>query len=129
MRVTVAADPIIAMDKMAKERPDVIVLDLEMPRMHGITFLRKIMSEDPIPVVVCSGAAESGGAIAALEEGAVAVIAKPKIGVRDFLHESAVMLIDTVLSASQAKLRRKHSVVAPRTAKPVLPKHTFAHAQ
>ena len=57
MRVTVAADPIIAMDKMSRERPDVIVLDLEMPRMHGITFLRKIMAEDPIPVVVCSGAA------------------------------------------------------------------------
>jgi two-component system, chemotaxis family, protein-glutamate methylesterase/glutaminase len=118
INVTVAADPLIAMDKMARERPDVIMLDLEMPRMHGITFLRKIMVEDPIPVVVCSGFAESGGAIAisALEEGAVAVIAKPKLGVRDFLHESAVTLIDTIVSASEAKLRSRRKIeriVAP----------------
>src|SRR6059058_3953480 len=81
-QVAVAADPLIAIDKMARDRPDVILLDLEMPRMHGMTFLRKIMAEDPIPVVVCSGAAESGGAtaISALEHGAVAVIAKPKLG-------------------------------------------------
>ena len=109
LHVTVASDPLAAMDKMARERPDVILLDLEMPRMHGLTFLRKIMSEDPIPVVVCSGAAASGDAtaIAALEQGAVAIITKPKLGVSDFLHESALTLIDTIVGAAHARLRPK----------------------
>jgi len=52
MEVAVAADPLIAMSKMKQARPDVIVLDLEMPRMDGLTFLRKLMAEDPIPVVI-----------------------------------------------------------------------------
>jgi two-component system chemotaxis response regulator CheB len=130
IQVTVAADPLIAMEKMARERPDVILLDLELPRMHGLTFLHKIMSEDPIPVVVCSGVVASGGAaaIAALEQGAVAVITKPKMGVRDFLHESALMLIDTVVGAAHAKLRNKR--VRPdsdsvRTADVVAPKRRY----
>jgi two-component system chemotaxis response regulator CheB len=128
IQVTVAADPIIAMEKMARERPDVILLDLELPRMHGLTFLHKIMSEDPIPVVVCSGVAASGdaAAIAALEQGAVAVITKPKMGVRDFLHESALMLIDTVVGAAHAKVSNKR--VRPesnRTADTVVPKRRF----
>src|SRR5512132_1683950 len=99
--VSVAADPVIALRKMAQARPDVIVLDLEMPRMDGLTFLRKIMAEDPIPVVVCSGLAGSGteAALCAVDEGAVEVIAKPKLGVRDFLEESAVMLLDAVRAA------------------------------
>ncbi|HET7841122.1 MAG TPA: response regulator, partial [Terriglobia bacterium] len=60
IHVTVAADPLIAMDKMKRQRPDVILLDLEMPRMDGLTFLRKIMAEDPIPVIVCSALAPPG---------------------------------------------------------------------
>src|SRR5262245_5549299 len=109
LQVTVSQDPIIAMNKMKKVRPDVIVLDLEMPRMNGITFLQKIMSQDPIPVVVCSGRAGPGtdAAVRALEHGAVAIINKPEIDVRGFLEDSAVMLIDTVLGAAGAK------VVAP----------------
>jgi two-component system chemotaxis response regulator CheB len=133
IQVTVAADPLIAMEKMARERPDVILLDLELPRMHGLTFLHKIMSEDPIPVVVCSGMVASGGAaaIAALEQGAVAVITKPKMGVRDFLHESALMLIDTVVGAAHAKLRNKR--VRPdsdvvRTADVVAPKRRYTQS-
>ena len=55
MEVMVAADPLIALRKMESRRPDVIVLDLEMPRMDGLTFLRRVMRQDPIPVVVCSG--------------------------------------------------------------------------
>ena len=107
MTVITASDPLIAMEKMKGTRPDVIFLDLEMPRMDGLTFLRKIMLEDPIPVVVCSGLAGQGteAALRALEEGAVEVVTKPKFGVRDFLHESAVMLIDIVRGAAQAHLR------------------------
>lgn len=106
IRVSVAADPIIAFAKIEKEVPDVVITDLVMPRMDGLTFLRKIMAERPIPVVVCSEVAHrrTEDAISALELGAVEVITKPKLGVRDFLHESAVMLIDVVRSAALAKL-------------------------
>ena len=109
MSVAVAADPLIAMDKMACVRPDVIVLDLEMPRMDGLTFLRKIMTEDPIPVVVCSGLTGEGteAAIRAMEEGAVEIVTKPKVGIREFLHESAVMLVDAVRGAARARVRRR----------------------
>lgn len=105
IRVSVAADPIIALAKIEKDPPDVIITDLVMPRMDGLTFLKKIMAERPLPVVVCSEAAHrrTEDAISALELGAVAVIQKPKLGVREFLHESAVMLIDAVRSAAQAK--------------------------
>ena len=109
MSVTVAADPLVAMAQMRTRRPDVIVLDLEMPRMDGLTFLRKVMEEDPVPVVVCSGLAAAGmrGALRAVEEGAVAVVAKPKLGPRDFLHDSRVMLVDTVRGAAQARVHRR----------------------
>ena len=75
--------------------------------MDGLTFLRTLMQESPIPVVVCSGLATRGAELAlrALEEGALAIIAKPKLGVREFLHDSAVMLLDTVWNAAQAQLR------------------------
>jgi two-component system, chemotaxis family, protein-glutamate methylesterase/glutaminase len=106
IRVSVAADPLIASAKMQKERPDVVITDLEMPRMDGLTFLRKIMAESPIPVVVCSGLAAKGTELAlrALEEGAVEIITKPKLGVREFLHESAVLLLDAVWSAAEARI-------------------------
>src|SRR6266436_5386465 len=109
MVVTVAADPYIALDKMGRSRPDVILLDIEMPRMDGLTFLRKIMTEDPIPVVVCSGLAARGTATAirALEEGAVEVIAKPQLGVRDFLHDSAAELIEVIRDAAEVRVRRR----------------------
>ncbi len=104
--VVVAADPIIARGKIVKERPDVIVLDLEMPRMDGLTFLRELMTTDPIPVVICSGLTVSGAehALRAVEEGAVSIVTKPKIAVREFLYESAVTLVDAVQSAAQARL-------------------------
>jgi two-component system, chemotaxis family, protein-glutamate methylesterase/glutaminase len=87
MAVETAGDPLIAIDKMRRCRPDAIVLDIEMPRMDGITFLQKLMREDPIPVVVCSGLAGPGTEVAvhALEEGAVDIVAKPRIGVKGFL--------------------------------------------
>ena len=119
IKVSVAADPIIAFAKIEKETPDVVITDLVMPRMDGLTFLRKIMAERPLPVVVCSEVAHrrTEDAISALELGAVEVIKKPKLGVRDFLHESAVMLIDVVRSAAQAKL-------TPAPFLPVLPRNT-----
>ena len=118
--VTVAADPYIALDKMGRSRPDVILLDLEMPRMDGLTFLRKIMTEDPIPVVVCSGLAARGTATAirALEEGAVEVLAKPQLGVRDFLHDSAETLIEVIREAAEVRVRRRE------VASSLLPRHS-----
>ena len=115
IRVSIASDPLIADVKMQKERPDVVITDLEMPRMDGLTFLRKIMAESPIPVVVCSGLAAKGTdlALRALEEGAVEIITKPKLGVRDFLHESAVLLLDAVWSASEARVVPRQKIATP----------------
>ncbi|HEX9052952.1 MAG TPA: chemotaxis response regulator protein-glutamate methylesterase [Anaeromyxobacter sp.] len=112
MAVTTANDPIIAMDKMRRDRPDVIVLDIEMPRMDGLTFLHKLMAEDPLPVVVCSGLAHPGSEVAvqALEEGALDVVAKPRLGVKGFLEDSAQRIVQVVRAASQARVRRR----APR---------------
>ena len=110
--VASAADALIAQAKIARERPDVIVLDLEMPRMDGLTFLRAQMATDPIPVVVCSGLTVAGAehAMRALEEGAISIVTKPRIGVREFLYESAVTLVDAVRAAPQAQAAR----AAPR---------------
>jgi two-component system, chemotaxis family, protein-glutamate methylesterase/glutaminase len=109
MDVATASDPLIAMQKMAVRRPDVLLLDIEMPRMDGLTFLRKIMREDPIPVVICSALAGPGSDVAfrALECGAVDVVAKPQIGLRDFLQESAVVLGDVIRGAAHARLQRR----------------------
>ncbi len=116
--VKAAADPLIAWGKMQKDPPDVVITDLEMPRMDGVTFIRKIMAEMPTPVVVCSGLAARGTELAlrALEEGAVEVITKPKVGVRDFLHESAVTLLDAVWSASHAQIARRSKPAFPPVA-------------
>jgi two-component system, chemotaxis family, protein-glutamate methylesterase/glutaminase len=123
--VSVAADPLIAMAKMQKRRPDVIITDIEMPRMDGLTFVRKIMADSPIPVVICSGFAAKGTEVAlhALDEGAVEIITKPKFGVRDFLHESAVLLLDVVWSAAEARIVSRSKFVASNrlTADAVLP--------
>ncbi len=106
MNVQSAPDPIIAEQKMVHFSPDVVILDLEMPRMDGLTFLRKLMSERPVPVVVCSSHAEDGSdmALRALELGAVDILAKPRLGVRDFLHDSAVMLVESVRGAAMARV-------------------------
>jgi two-component system chemotaxis response regulator CheB len=106
MNVTTAADPIIAMAKMESRRPDVIVLDLEMPRMDGLTFLRKVMQEAPLPVVVCSSLTESSSELTmrALQLGAVDVVLKPRISIGQSADESVIELIDTVRAASQARV-------------------------
>jgi two-component system chemotaxis response regulator CheB len=113
LRVSVAPDALIAFDKMRKDPPDVIVLDLEMPRMDGLTFLRKVMTEAPTPVVVCSAhtARGSENALRALEEGAVEIVTKPQLGVRDFLTDSAVLMIEAIRAAAEVRL--SPSRVAP----------------
>jgi len=112
--VAVAADPFIAMNKMKQRRPDVIILDLEMPRMDGLTFLQKIVREDPIPVVICSALTgqETSIGLQALDEGAVEVVTKPRLGVKEFLYESAVTLVDAVRAADRSRQK------APRMATP-----------
>lgn len=102
-----ASDPIFAMAKLAREWPDVIVLDVEMPRMDGITFLKKIMAERPTPVVICSSLTEKGAetTLQALAAGAVEIISKPKVGLKSFLQESAAELVSAVRAAAQANVR------------------------
>lgn len=123
MGVATASDPLIAMEKMRAARPDVIVLDLEMPRMDGLTFLRRLMTSEPLPVVVCSGLAGPGteAALQALEEGAVEIIAKPSLGVKAFLRESAERLCDAVRGAAQARVRGTAPAEEKLTADAVLP--------
>lgn len=103
-----ASDPIFAMDKMDGNWPDVIVLDIEMPRMDGISFLKKIMTERPTPVVICSTLTEKGSetAMLALSLGACDVITKPKIGLKDFLSESTILLTDAVFAAASVSLKQ-----------------------
>lgn len=103
--VVTAADPLIAMEKMRKARPDVMLLDLEMPRMDGLTFLRKVMKESPMPVIVCSAVAGRGTekAIQALELGAIDIVEKPRIAVREFLQESVIHLTDAIRGAAAAR--------------------------
>jgi len=124
IKVSVAADPLIAFAKIARQKPDVVITDLVMPRMDGMTFLRKIMAEQPLPVIVCSEVAHrrTEDAISALQLGAVEVIKKPKLGVRNFLEEHRVMLLDVVRSAAQARLFPVPLPAAPRyTADAILP--------
>ena len=113
-----ASDPIFAMDKLAKEWPDVIVLDVEMPRMDGITFLKKIMSERPTPVVICSSLTQKGAetSLQAMSAGAVEVITKPTTGLKNFLLESAAELVSAIRAAANANVRN----LGKRHAAPVL---------
>ena len=103
-----ASDPYFAVSKMKNETPDVITLDIEMPRMDGLTFLKKIMSQHPIPVVICSSLTTAGSeaAIKALEYGAVEVITKPQLGTKKFLEESKVRIVDAVKAAYLTRARK-----------------------
>lgn len=115
-----AEDPYVAAGKMRDRIPDVITLDVEMPRMDGITFLQKIMNQHPVPVVICSSlvAAKSETALKALEYGAVEIIQKPRLGSKEFLEESRTLICDAVKAAAMAKVR-----VMPEVRK-IEPKHS-----
>lgn len=118
-----AADPLLAMTRMKAEWPDVIVLDIEMPRMDGLTFLRKIMGERPTPVVICSTLTEKGArtTIEAMAAGAVAIITKPKLGLKQYLKDTSDDLVSAVRAAARANVRR----IAPGNAPPaVVEKHS-----
>src|SRR5579872_2947001 len=114
-----AGNPFIAADRIAEQVPDVITLDIEMPGMDGLTFLQKIMSQHPIPVIICSSLAEEGGqsTLRALEYGAVDIITKPRVGSKRFLEESSVLLCDAVKAAAQA---HPHPYSPPRIVEPKL---------
>ena len=102
-----AADPLFAMDKMRRSWPDVIILDIEMPRMDGLAFLRKLRAERPTPVIICSSLAESGSGtlMQALAAGAVSVVSKPKSGLKNFLEDATSDIIAAVRSAAGARVR------------------------
>ena len=102
-----AADPYIASDRIKEEIPDVITLDVEMPRMDGLNFLKIIMSQRPVPVVMCSSLTERGSetALKAIEYGAVEIILKPRLGTKSFLEESRIRICDAVKAAAQARVR------------------------
>jgi len=125
--IAVASDPYAAVEKIKHQTPDVITLDIEMPRMDGLTFLERIMSQHPIPVVICSTLADNGSdsALAALEKGAVDIITKPKIGTREFFEETRVRICDIVKSAAGARAHKPSPTLraTPKlTADAVLPK-------
>lgn len=120
MEVCAAAqDPLFAIRHMNKSWPDVIILDIEMPRMDGITFLRKIMSEHPTPVIMCSSLTEKGAqtSIQAMSLGAIEIVTKPRLGVKGFLSESADEIINAVLSASQARVTKCTPIALQATKK------------
>jgi two-component system chemotaxis response regulator CheB len=123
-----ASDPFIAAEHIRNAVPDVILLDVEMPRMDGITFLQKIMSQHPMPVVICSSLAEEGSetSLRAMDYGAVEIIEKPRLGAKQFLEESRIRVCDAVKAAAtvpRKRLTSHPSVILPKlTADAVLAK-------
>jgi two-component system chemotaxis response regulator CheB len=131
-----AADPYVAVERIRQEVPDVIFLDVEMPRMDGLTFLRKLMSQRPIPVVICSSLAEAGSdtLMQLLEAGAVDVVTKPRVDTSQWLLESSMRICDAAKAAAHAKLRGikkpapQLTVEAKLTADALLPPLSAARA-
>ncbi|WP_317898019.1 protein-glutamate methylesterase/protein-glutamine glutaminase [Aurantibacillus circumpalustris] len=121
--VGTAADPYIAAQKINEVTPDVITLDVEMPRMDGLTFLKKLMSQHPIPVVIISTLTEKGTdtALHALELGAVEVVAKPKVNTKDLLEKVSKELCDKIKIAATAFVKRR-SPSDVQTAGQIVPK-------
>ena len=113
--VGTASDPFVAVERMQQVVPDVVTLDVEMPRMDGITFLKKIMTQHPLPVVICSSLTEQGAetTLKAMEYGAVDIILKPKMGTKQFLEESKIRLCDAVKAASRARVGKTRKAPPP----------------
>ncbi|UCH14424.1 MAG: chemotaxis response regulator protein-glutamate methylesterase [Bacteroidales bacterium] len=103
-----ATDPYFAVKKMSREKPDVITLDIEMPRMDGLTFLKRIMTQHPIPCVIISSLTTKGTetTLKALEYGAVEIITKPIMYLNELKEECRIKIIDAVKAASCAKINR-----------------------
>lgn len=124
--IATASDPYDATEKLKKLVPDVIVLDIEMPRMDGLTFLKKVMTQHPIPIIICSSKAEkdSQNIFQAMQFGAVDIIQKPKVGTKDFIEESRIRISDAIRAArliNVKKIKDRASAVNPN---PVSPKYT-----
>jgi len=129
--VATASDPLFAWPKLRSLQPDVLVLDVEMPRMDGLSFLRQVMAEQPTPVVMCSTLTEAGCEVTlqALAAGAVGFVTKPKAGLKSFLEDQTNNLVETVRSAARANLKAlgaldkasRPAVLAPMPAAPVPP--------
>ena len=128
--IATASDPVFALDKLKTMWPDVIVLDIEMPRMDGISFLRKIMAEHPTPIIICSSLAEGGAqaTMDAMAAGAVSIITKPKAGLKGFLEDSSNDIVQAVRAAARANVRvlARGSAPAPVAAASAFnrPKHS-----
>ncbi len=121
--IDTASDPYMAATKIRKEVPDVITLDIEMPRMDGLTFLKKIMTQHPIPVVIISSLTAKGTetGIRALEYGAVEIITKPQMYSKDFIHESKIRICEAIKGAAHARVKRK---IKATPSIQVVPKYT-----
>jgi len=133
--IATATDPFVAASRIQEQIPDVITLDIEMPKMDGITFLQKIMSQHPIPVVICSSLSERGSAsgLRAMELGAVDIITKPKMGTKQFFEESRIHICDVVKAAAMVNIRKfiSHKIdVEPKlSADVIMPKTSKAMLQ
>ena len=126
------SDPLYALDRMKSEWPDVLVIDIEMPRMDGLTFLKKIMSERPTPTIVCSSLAEKGASATmdALAAGALAIITKPKLGVKQFLQGAGNDLVLAVRAAARANMSHlTRGAARPLTPSPKLDADVMLAAQ
>jgi len=122
--VATASDPYMAVEQIKNSVPDVITLDVEMPKMDGITFLKKIMSQHPIPVIIISSLTSKGTetALSALEWGAVEVVLKPQLHTPEQRKEASMLLVDKVKAASHAVIHRRRiaQAQAPKSVKPKL---------
>jgi len=118
----VAADPYFAAKKIADQVPDVITLDVEMPRMDGLTFLRKIMTQHPIPVLIISSLTDRATqmGLRALEYGAVDIITKPQLNTKQFFEESKIRICDAVKAAAKSRVNRRRITEAAPNVEPKL---------
>ncbi|MGZ4959229.1 MAG: protein-glutamate methylesterase/protein-glutamine glutaminase [Methylomonas sp.] len=118
------SDPIFAMAKMNQDWPDVVVLDVEMPRMDGITFLKKIMSVRPTPVIICSTLTEKGAetTLLALSAGAVGIVTKPKAGLKSFLEDDSADIVHAVKAAAMTDMRRMKAMTMATARSSIVPK-------
>ncbi|RQH06044.1 chemotaxis response regulator protein-glutamate methylesterase [Paraburkholderia dinghuensis] len=118
--VATAPDPLVARELIKQHNPDVLTLDVEMPRMDGLDFLEKLMRLRPMPVVMVSSLTERGNEITlrALELGAVDFVTKPKVGIRDGMLEYAEKLADKIRAAARARVQARHAAPAAAAGAP-----------